>query len=431
MTASPALTKVLADAGALWCDGLANHVAEAIGADAKTKKKIVAAVNSYNGTPVHVAKSKKPTPVVENLGEKKIVTIVENYSAKSHAIFGAPTKDIKDKLSALNKNTLGKDGKTAKVINFKEHLAFGAGWVTANDAHKDATIKSVKKILDKEKIRVEVVEASELLEKAKAKASKTPKAAAGDDDESSDAASGSDADATTAASDASSSDAVSASEASASSKASTASKAPTKGKGCQKKAAAAAAKADEASTKSKGGKKDAKEDKKGDKAAAKEAKKAAKAEKKDKKEEKKDAKADSKGAKDESDSRKLVKNEWGNEVLTKADKTTLTNMVGRKLPVGVSGKELLVVIGKQDPEAKTSKKGLESVHVLSPEDRNTLVERGLKPLTDEVMATLKKSAPKVHAELLKWSSAQTTADGSDSDSQANGEDDASGSDSSK
>lgn len=62
------------------------------------------------------------------------VIIVLNYGPKSHAIFGADTKGVKDGLMALN--TPGKKD----VVSFNSKLDFGAGWVITNKT-KLATVQ--------------------------------------------------------------------------------------------------------------------------------------------------------------------------------------------------------------------------------------------------------------------------------------------------
>lgn len=63
-------------------------------------------------------------PKIPSEGEG--VIIVLNYGPKSHAIFGADTKGVKDGLMALN--TPGKKD----AVSFNSKLDFGAGWVITN-----------------------------------------------------------------------------------------------------------------------------------------------------------------------------------------------------------------------------------------------------------------------------------------------------------
>lgn len=386
MTTSVALAGCLNTAAAVWADGLVEHISKVLELDSKGKAKVKAAFESYCGTPITVKAAKV---VSQNLAEKKTLTLVLNYSDKSHALFGAPTKEtLLEKLNDANKkNTAGKDGKAKKIFSFNKGLAFGPGWVFAQE-HLDA----MRKLIKSSKVEVEEIELAALEAKAKetkgkdAKAkSKAPAAAAASDSSDESSASAKDGDDDSDSEDDSSSDDES-------------SKASTKSNKSAAKGSGKGAKTDDASTKlaastsAKGGKgakgKDAKTD---DASKA----KAAKADPKAKDSAKGGAKPkDAKGAKEI----KIVKNKWDNEVYE------TTNLVVRSLPVGAAGRKIQVVIGAQDPKASDKSKGLASVHPLTDEQKDECVKNPNKfeVLTDEKMTSLKKTDPKTHAELLKW-----------------------------
>lgn len=67
-------------------------------------------------------------------GEGEGVIVILNYGPKSHAIFGADTKPVKDGLMALN--TEGKKD----VVSFNGKLEFGAGWVVTNKTKLPAVL---------------------------------------------------------------------------------------------------------------------------------------------------------------------------------------------------------------------------------------------------------------------------------------------------
>lgn len=67
-------------------------------------------------------------------GEGEGIIVILNYGPKSHAIFGADTKPVKDGLMALN--TEGKKD----VISFNGKLEFGAGWVVTNKTKLPAVL---------------------------------------------------------------------------------------------------------------------------------------------------------------------------------------------------------------------------------------------------------------------------------------------------
>lgn len=75
-------------------------------------------------------------------GEGEGVIVVLNYGPKSHAVFGADTKPVKDGLLALN--TPGKHD----VTSFNGKLEFGAGWVITNKTK----LKTVLEFLDESEI---------------------------------------------------------------------------------------------------------------------------------------------------------------------------------------------------------------------------------------------------------------------------------------
>jgi len=75
-------------------------------------------------------------------GDGEGVVIILNYGPKSHAMFGADTKPVKDGLMALN--TEGKKD----VVSFNGKLEFGAGWVITNKTK----LKTVLEFLDENEV---------------------------------------------------------------------------------------------------------------------------------------------------------------------------------------------------------------------------------------------------------------------------------------
>lgn len=114
-------------------------------------------------------------------GEGEGVIVILNYGPKSHAVFGADTKTIKDDLMALN------DPK--KIISFNSKLEYGSGWVIMDKTK----LKSVLAVFDEKEISYTEIEKTEFdakeneeeepAPKAKAVAKKTTKPKVADSEE--------------------------------------------------------------------------------------------------------------------------------------------------------------------------------------------------------------------------------------------------------
>lgn len=132
-----------------------------------------------------------------------------------------------------------------------------------------------------------------------------------------------------------------------------------------------------------------------------------------KKDTKKDAKTDKKAS--DKPVLKAQKNSWDN--MEEAD----TGYIFLELPLGVGGRKVPVVVGKQDSDAEEDVKGLASVLPLDDEEKAACDEHKWRVLSDEDMAVVEKKAKKVHAELKKMLERES-AEPEEHESDAEGED---------
>lgn len=118
------------------------------------------------------------------------------------------------------------------------------------------------------------------------------------------------------------------------------------------------------------------------------------------------------------------KNDWGN------NEEEETGFVFMKLAVGKNGTSIPIVVGWQDPDCKTSEKGLKSVNPLDDEAIEDCKKRKWKYLTEDMIATIRKknqSQAKALQEVMDKNDEEEDAEeaeDSDAEAEESGEEDA-------
>jgi hypothetical protein len=362
----------------------------------QSQKKVAAAIESFAGGKASAEPKEKRTRTKAEIDESKnlalseVVTIIEQYG-KNHAsknptgaIGGAPLarKDVFDKIMAIKR----KDGKAGFARNVSTSVA--TELLITQEPTK--CLLEAKQVLDKLKIKYEVVETREDATKVKIVRASESEATSSDSepeppakDDKSKAKKGKDT------------------------KDDKSKTAKTKD---DKKSDAK--KDDKKSDAKKDDKKPAKDDKSKGKDAKKEDAKPAPAKGKDAK---KDAKKDDKKpAKDDASAKSkgiTERNKFGNHLLKVDGK--LTNVVMMELPIGAEGAKVPVAIGIQDEKSKL--KGLDSVAMFEDEQAEAVKADRNRVLNTAILDALEKNDKKTFAALSAWIKQQNADDEDESD----------------